>query len=435
MTTVRGVADALARLAQTTTRLGNRRPRDAAEARPAWDAWRAGDFTVAREHATALLVAGQAAAEARHLVVLVECVLGEYGEAIATYQSIDRRYRRLAELDEPVLWAHVHRDDIAGALAFAERRGLGRGGAVTQRLRLALENPLDVEIEGVVDVPFTDDALTPLMPGFAALLNGQPAVARLDTGGSFIHMTAEAAAACGVKAIVAEREFAALGWHTVRHGLADLELGPIHFRNVPVAVHEGVLPAGPIAETFGVELGPIIGTNVLERFLTTVDTPAQRLLLSRRGDTEGRAAHLARLATTQHEAPFALWSDHLMIARGQVGGLSDANLFVDSGLVAFTAEQGQAALLVARGALASWGLALPPDGRFAELPGPLAIGAAVRGGLTAYPIPDSTWRDFGDWGGIRVDALVSWGFLRHFSWTIDFDRRRYLFGETPGLSA
>jgi len=435
MTTVRGVADALTRLVQTATRPGNRRPRGSADARPASDAWHAGDFTVAREQAAALVVAGQAVDEARHLVVLVACVLGEYDEAIATHQLIDPRYRRLAELDEPVLWAHVHRDDIAGALAFAERRGLGRRGAVIQRLRLALEHPLDVEIDGVIDVPFTDDALTPLMPGFTARLNGRPTVARLDTGGSHVHLTAEAAEAYGVKAVVAEREFAALRWHTVRHGFADLELGPVHLRNVPVAVHEGALPTGPIAEAFGVELGPIIGTNVLERFLATVDAPGQRLLLSRRGDTEARAAHLARLDSTQHEAPFALWSDHLMIARGRLGGVANANLFVDSGLVAFTAEQGQAALLASRSALASWGVGLPPDGRFAELPGPLSIGAASRDRMTAYPIPDSTWRDFGDWGGIRVDALVSWGFLRHFSWTIDFDRRHYLFGEAPGQPA
>jgi len=73
-------------------------------------------------------------------------------------------------------------------------------------------------------------------------------------------------------------------------------------------------------------------------------------------------------------------------------------------------------------------VAQPEEDRFAELPGLLSIGAAARGGMTAFAVPDSMWRDFGDWGGIRVDALVSWGFLRHFSWTIDFDRRLYLFG-------
>jgi hypothetical protein len=430
MTIVRGAADLLDRVGRSARRLGGRGSQGAIAARPAWDAWHAGDFALAREHAAGLVVAGQAVDEARHVLALVASVLGEYDEAIATHQMIHPRYPRLAELDEPVLWALVHRGDIAGALAFAERSGLGRRGAVTQRLRLALENPLIVEIEGLVDVPFTDDALSPLMPGFSASLNGRPTVARLDTGGSFIHMTSEAAAAFGVRTVVSERAFAALRWHTVRHGLADLELGPIHLRNIPVAVHEGGLPAAQIAEAFGVELGPIIGTNVLERSLSTVDAPGRRLLLSRRGDLDARAAHLARLGTRLHEAPFALWSGHLMIARGRLGSVADVNLFVDSGLVAFTQEQGQAALLASRGALSSWGVALPAEGRFAALPGPLAIGAASRAGLTVYPIADRTWRNFGDWGGIRVDALVSWGFLRHFSWTIDFDRRRYLFRDS-----
>ena len=435
MTAVRGVADALARLGQAATRLASRRPPGAAEARPAWDAWHAGDFTVAREHAAGLVAAGQAVDEAQHLLALVSCVLGEFDEAIATHQLIDPRYRRLAELDEPILWAHVHLDDIAGAVAFAERRGIDPRGVDAQRLRLALENPLQVAIDGVVDVPFTDDPLTPLMPGFTALLNGRPTVARLDTGGTFVHMTAEVATAFGVKTIVSERVFAALSRHTVRHGFANLELGPIHLRNIPVIVHEGGLQTGPIAAACGVELGPLIGTNVLERFLTTIDAPRRRLVLSPRGDGDARAAHLARIGSTRHEAPFAMWGDHLMIARGRVGGVEDANLFVDSGLVAFTPEQGQAAVLASRGALASWGVGLPAPGRFAELRGPVAIGPAELDGLTAYPIPDSAWRDLGDWGGIRVDALVSWGFLRHFPWTIDFDRRRYLFGDAQDRPA
>jgi hypothetical protein len=41
--------------------------------------------------------------------------------------------------------------------------------------------------------------------------------------------------------------------------------------------------------------------------------------------------------------PFVMWGDHLMIAPGSVAGQRDANLFVDSGLVAFSAEYGLAA--------------------------------------------------------------------------------------------
>ena len=433
MTQRRRVADVLAHVERMAVRRIGRHTEAAPVARPAWDAWSAGDFSLARERAADLVATGHAVDEARHVLVLVASVVGHFDEAIATYQLIDPRYRRLKELDEPVLCDHVHRGDVASALEFAERRGVSRRGATAKRLRLALERPFGVEIEGVVDVPFTDDALTPFMPGFCVSLNGQPTVARLDTGGAYVHLSAEMAAAHGIATTASEREFAALRWHTVRYGVADVEIGPIRLHNAPVAVHEGALPAGPIAAAFGVELGPIIGTNVLQRFLTTVDAPDRRLLLSRRGDGDARSEHLAYLGGAQHEVPFALWSDHMMIVRGRIGDGVNTNFFVDSGLVAITEDQGQAALLASRRTLESWGVAQPEDGRFADLPGALAMGAASRDGMTAYVVTDAMWRDFGDWGGIRVHALLSWGFLRQFSWTIDFDCRRYLFGEVSGV--
>ncbi len=68
------------------------------------------------------------------------------------------------------------------------------------------------------------------MPGFAVRLNGRPTVARLDTGGSFVHVSAESARRIGIETVVTEREFAALRWHTVRYGVADLDIGPVHLR-------------------------------------------------------------------------------------------------------------------------------------------------------------------------------------------------------------
>jgi hypothetical protein len=49
--------------------------------------------------------------------------------------------------------------------------------------------------------------------------------------------------------------------------------------------------------------------------------------------------------------------------------------------------------------------------------------------MTAVAVPDRTWRAFGDWSGIRVDALLSHAFLKRYTWTIDFDRHVYLFHE------
>jgi len=308
-----------------------------------------------------------------------------------------------------------------------DKRAIGRRGATHARLDLAAERPLSVEIVGVAELAFTDDALTPLMPGFPARLNGRPTVARLDTGGAFVHLSSEQAVAHGIETVACQRDFAALAWGRVCYGVADLDIGSVRFVNVPVAVHEGVLPIKQIAGSFGVELGPIVGTNVLQRFLSTIDGPRRRLILSRRGDTAARADHLGRLGGEVLEVPFVMWGDHYMIVRGSVGNHAGLNLFVDSGLVAATLDQGQAAVLASRSRLASWGVSPLQPERLADIPGPLAIGSASREQLTAVGVPDRKWRDFGDWGGIKVDALISWGFLKHFSWTIDFDSHLYLF--------
>ena len=52
--------------------------------------------------------------------------------------------------------------------------------------------------------------------------------------------------------------------------------------------------------------------------------------------------------------------------------------------------------------------------------------------MTAVVVPDRTWRAFGEWSGIRVEALLSHAFLKHYAWTIDFDRRVYLLHDRAG---
>lgn len=98
--------------------------------------------------------------------------------------------------------------------------------------------------------------------------------------------------------------------------------------------------------------------------------------------------------------------------------------------MAVNSEQGQVNLLAPAGALRRWGAPSSPRGRFAEFPGPLVLGGLVNERPTALEVPDGTWEDFGDFGGIQVEALVSWGTLRRFTWTIDFEARTYRL--TPG---
>lgn len=393
-------------------------------------AWRGADFAAARDQAEQLVAAGEGGDHAQHVLVLARCALGDGVGAIAAHAALSPRYRHLAALDEPVLWAHLHSGDLTGAMAFARRRGLTRVASVAASLQLALDHPPEIVASGLVEVAFNDDPLTPFMPGLGGAVNGRPVVLRLDTGGAYLHVSQEFARMHGIEVAAREREFAALSWHWIGTGIADVELGPLRLRNMPVAVHEQGLPTGAMAAAFGVEMGPIIGTSLLRPFLATVDAPGARLLLSPRGRDELRARHLALLPGQRQAVPFGIVQDHRMIAAGTVGG-TRVPLFIDSGLVAANPEQGQVSMLAAGRTLADWGADRPPRGRFAALPGPLVLGDARRDGLTALAVPSRTWRSLGHWDGVDVRALLSWGFLQHFCWTIDHDRQEFLLGPGP----
>ncbi|MBY0564714.1 MAG: retroviral-like aspartic protease family protein [Hyphomonadaceae bacterium] len=402
------------------------RAQGSAELADAWSAWANGDFARARILASEAPHGGD---EARHIQVLAAAAQGDHAGAMAIYAGVSSGYRRFAEMDEAVFWAYVWSGDISGAQSYARRRRSLRGPATRGRLRTAEVHPNIVEVSGAIELPFTG-GFSQYMPGVAARVNGLATVARIDTGGSFIHMSRSQARDFGVPFSGCEREFAALITAPVCHGRADLELGGARLRNAPVAVHPDNAFASPvaIAAELGGEFGVVIGTNVFRQFLTTVDAPSGRLLLSARTDAHARADHLARLPDVIGEIPFGILSDHLIIARGCIGAGSEVPLFIDSGLAAFTTEQGQAALLASQSTLRRWGATAPADGRFAELPVSVRLGPVEASGLTAFEVSDTVWRNgFGDWNGVNVEALISHGFLKHWAWTLDFDRQRLLF--------
>ena len=71
----------------------------------------------------------------------------------------------------------------------------------------------------------------------------------------------------------------------------------------------------------------------------------------------------------------------------------------------------------------------PPRDRFAPLDEAVALGSAEQRGLTAFVVADRTWRQFGDWSGIEVTALLSHAYFKHYAWTLDFDRQTHLLHE------
>ncbi|HSV56530.1 MAG TPA: retropepsin-like aspartic protease [Magnetospirillaceae bacterium] len=396
--------------------------------RTAWDLYRDGDFAAARAAASQLISLDRSMDEARRILCLASHMTGDYAEAVGQYDRIRPSFPGRKHLVEPTAWSCIHLGDVPGAVRVLESAGFRLGTPLLNALRHWLEHPLEVKADGLAELPFTDDRLSPFMPGIRVRINGQEAVARLDTGASFLHLNTAWADRLGIRAAGRERSFAALSHDTIGYGgFANLELGSAALGNVPAYIHgKGLDPSSErLAAAFGVELGPIIGTNVLQQFLATLDGPGCRLILSPRGDPGGASAHAALLSGTATEVQFTMWSDHYMIARGSLGP-APVNLFVDSGLVVVNAEQGQAALLASKPVLKSWKTAVPDEGRLAVVPVALRLGELSAENPTAFPVSASTWKRFGDWGGVRVDALLSWGFLKACAWTIDFDRRMYV---------
>ena len=400
--------------------------------RPAWAMYRKGNFQEAKATAVRLLETRKTENPGRYLLCLIAHQEGRYDEAIRQYSRIRRSYPKRKLLASPVAWSYIFLGDYGGALNHLENAGVRLDPALLGALADWKDAPLKTEASGVVEIPFTDDGLSPFMPGFKVKINGKETVARLDTGGGFIHLTQAWAERLGVRSTVREKGFASLQEIDIGYGgFVDLELGTFILRNVPVYVMDH-LEAQSVAmvEVFGEGLGPIIGTNVLQRFISTIDGPGRRIILSPRADPAATATHATLLAGDAAEFPFTMWDDHFMLARGALGG-KPINLFFDSGLVVFTPEQEQAALLASIPFLESWGATIPEQGRFAEVPLPLAVGGFGEGNPLAVPVPEATWKAMGDWGGVDVDALISWGFLKEYAWTIDFDRMTYAFRK-PG---
>lgn len=384
----------------------------------AWAAWRAGEATEALALSRRLADEPTNADEARHIAALSAHALGDYEAAIASFHTITIDYPRRRELRGAIFESYLHAGRPADALRFATETEMSANAIARAQARI--DNPMTVSIPGVVGLGFEEDALTPHMPGVAGAVNGHAAVFRFDTGGTFVAMSPALATRFGVRSAQCGQGFANLQATQVCYGVADLELGPVRVVNAPVAVVSS-LPA----EQLGVELGPVLGVNFLQQFLATIDAPNQRLLLSPRSSSAANAQHRALASGAQVEVPFLLWGDHFILARGGANARRDLTFFVDSGLVAVDGDGAQAGLLISQAEAAEWAGITDPAaaGSIVQLAPEISLGDASRHGQRAMVLPDAAWTSFGTFGGIGVNGLISYGFLKHYAWTLDFDRR------------
>jgi len=384
--------------------------------------WSAGDAAGAMAAADARLVDAPDDGAALDLRMKAFFVSGDYRGAVDAFAKIPAVYEGRRNAAALAVEAHLHLDDTAAAAALARQVGLESAGYLAQRAA----KPFAVEADRTYVVPFLEGGKIPseFFPGVRGTLNGLPAEIRFDTGGTFLVMGKAAAEKYGVES---GHEFDGMHAATavkVSRGIAaelTFEGGP-RFVNVPVDVME--------------DLGDLVifGTNILERFLTTVDYPNRRFVLTPRDREDLRGAHLALLPAERRSLPFSMWGDHFMFAKGSFGEHEGLNLFFDSGLVAITVVDGkpvQAPFTASKQALIAWGFDENQLDKATFLPSGKPLGAAGLSQPSTLIFFDPALEEDRDFGGVRIHGLISHAWLDDYTWTIDFDAMEYIFG-VPG---
>lgn len=383
----------------------------------AWEAWNLRQIEEAAKIATEILAEDPGNSRALHLRILASYLMGDYEASLADYERLDPEYEDYGELAQPITDAFVHLERLEEAAVHARQVGLS--DAVTAWLVQRAGSPMTVALDATTVLPFVeDDFLSGMMPAIPIELNGETGVGHLDTGGPFIVMGPEKAASLGIETTQVGTGVANAQETRVFAGIAEsLRLGNATLANVPVMVVETLPGVG--------KQMVILGTNIFQQFLTTWDNQERRLVLTPRGSKHQRRMHLERFAAGASAMDFYMAGDHYMWAKGAVGDHA-ALYFVDTGLVTLDDKGRQPSGAASRDFLSSRGYDVT-DMRYVESRGPIRLGpiSSPDGSIRVW----SDRRNLNGFGGLTPDVLLSFGFLKNFNWTLDFETHTWYFTE------
>lgn len=294
---------------------------------------------------------------------------------------------------------------------FAEAAELPLRDPLSRLMRSATRPPnlITWNTAGEVRLPFLQTEPWEL-PLVSVTVGRHEVPARIDTGGDLLSLPWALADRLGIVPAATR-----VGWYAggsrarTGYGIVDqLELGGLAIEHVPISINSFE--------------HPIIGTGLLRQFRPTIDYPGSGLVLRPRNDDR-----------TSVGFPFVLAATHFLVAKGVVNRWA-TNLLVDSGLEV----SNEACFLAPDATLRAAGIEIPSTAPVEGMSGAgkskLAIGDFSVPALT---VGDRTRSDvLGLTGifprqlarrrtlGFPLGGLVSHNFLRHYRWTLDFDRMR-----------
>ena len=274
----------------------------------------------------------------------------------------------------------------------------------------------------VAHLPMINDYTQPgELPLFKLEVNGHPVEFILDTGGGLMYIDAGVAENVGITHVHKTRsKYAYTKGEYVDEPLGFAEtvtMGEVTLKNVPVVVAQWKA-MGPTSDG-------VITTQMLKKFLTTIDYDEGKMIFRERSE-RGKRQFLASLDDDPLQMPFWLTTTHLMFTKGSLNDRDGLNFFMDSGLGA------SMPMVIVDETVEELGIAdekVDIEGtQYYWVPieshgiGPMTRGATqALGNIFVEKNPYSEQ-------GFFLDALISHQYLRHFgSWTIDFDTMSYYF--------
>jgi len=363
--------------------------------------------------------APQSAGDALFARADFEAAAKAYADALAANASDVDAHGGLARIA-------LYRNDVATAetqaraiaqLDPANRRAMGILKTVAERRGNGTDYLVD-PIVSEVDVPFVH--VDPL-PVLVANVNGHPARLLLDTGGVGLDLSAPFAKSIGLETQTGGAGVFAGGRQAeVRVARVDvLQLGAATIRGLPVNVIDGLPP----------DLDGVLGTNVLYRFLSTIDYTGGRLVLRPKSDSE--AFEKAAEARGDAIVPMLLVPDHFIFARARAGNAPEALFNIDTG-------GGGIGVQLTKASLDAAGIVPNADrpqafggggGQTRVLPfvADVTLGTKTIRGTPGLYFPD------GDQYGIfpfAVAGTISHEFFKHGALTFDFAAMKLVYRST-----
>ncbi len=354
---------------------------------------------------------------------------GEYARAIECFHKvIGREPSKKRLMLAYTAFAYYHMRRYADLVATLEDVGkLNLLDAQQMRL-LEKQPPYRIESKSsTTALPFLQ---TDPLPVLRIQVESKGLCVLVDTGASQLVVDSDFANENGIHAVSKQevKGFAGGKASEVSFGLVhSVSLGDVTIRNVPV----WILPTRRFSPGFVERIDGILGTEILMQFCPTLDFLGKKLTL-RMKSKQYPAQSTAK--PPKAKVPFVIDGLHYMYAQCWINDKGPVLMYFDSGL----ADDHGASLELNSAALADLQIAKPSlteegDGgggthkygyveidsiRVSELVRHKQK-AAYSGGSGAALTPS----------GYKTYGLVSHNFLKHYSWTIDFDNRVFLFDQ------